>query len=411
MRKERKASAQGGAACFLPLFFFLPFFLLAFFGLTGPAFSAEADTSLWTWDVMVVPPDEGWQSERGSSVQRTLQWHEIDVAEKGNGIRGHDLRFVWLPPLSEETAPDFVLPRAPHPVAVMSFASEPVNRILAGRSARLNGLPLLLGGGETVYLYGGEGRVNPSVFALDLSQDYRCRAFADYAARTLEGRARVGVLGARFTFNEEREAKICFDLLADAGFMPMPYWTDPSVSDSFGMVEQEIKDYSDGVLISYIGNMGSKEIWRGLMGHRSAYRIWHGGQPDRSFLSFRGMLFADQNFYLDTRGGFETLKRDLWTSRALAVADKAAAGRANALAFWLRQSLEALSGPLERVDLPSLLSLLADARDIPFGVQTLSIDRATHRPEKRQVFLLQVRDRSFFVLDAFDVRGLGYYDR
>ncbi|MDR1650079.1 MAG: hypothetical protein LBR71_07440 [Synergistaceae bacterium] len=392
----------------------LLFLFFLFFRPGIPAFSAgTADTSLWTWDVLVIPPDEGWQNEQGLSIQRTLQWHETEISESGDGIRGHDLRFVFLPPLTEDSARSFVLPPAPHAVAVMSFASNPVDRELVGRVAG-SGLPLLLAGGEGVFPFergkSGQGKVLPHLFALDLFQDYRCRAFLDYASKIAEKNSRLGIIGARFTLNEEREAKICFDLFSGAGFMPMPYWADASVTDSFGMVEQEIVDYSNGILISYIGGMGAKEIWRGIMGHQSPYRIWYGGAPDKSFLSYKGMIFADQNMYLDARGGFESLKRDLWSSRTLSVPDKVAAGRANALALWLTQALKALPGALERVDRGALFSLLAEARGIPFGGQTLNIDRETHRPEKRRVCILEIRNRSFFVLDTLDARGLKYYD-
>jgi hypothetical protein len=358
--------------------------------------------------VLVIPPDEGWQNEEGASIEKALQWHEAEVSESGNGVRGHDLRFVFLPPLTEDSAPSFALPPAPHAVAVMSFASGPVNRALAGRVAG-SGLPLLLAGGEGVFFF-ERGRILPHLFALDFFQDYRCQAFVDYASRIAAKDARLGVMGARFTLNEEREAKICFDLFSDAGYMPMPYWVDASVTDSFGMVEQEIIEYSNGILISYIGSMGAKEIWRGIMGHQSPYRIWYGGAPDKSFLSFKGMIFADQNMYLDERGGFEQLKRELWSTRTLSVSDKVATGRANALASWLIQALRGLPGALDRVDRAALLSLLAEARNIPFGSQTLNIDRATHRPEKRRVWILEIRSRNFFVLDTLDVRGLRYYD-
>jgi hypothetical protein len=363
---------------------------------------------------LVIPPDEGWQSEKGISIQKALQWHEAEISESGDGIRGRDLRFVFLPPLTEDSARSFSLPPAPRAVAVMSFASNHVDRELAGRAAgsklSLSGLPLLLAGGEGVPL-SERGRPVPYLFALDLFRDYRCRAFLDYASKIAEKDSRLGVIGARFTLNEEREAKICFDLFSAAGFMPMPYWVDASVTDSFGMVEQEIVDYSNGILISYIGSMGAKEIWRGIMGHQSPYRIWYGGAPDKTFLSYKGMIFADQNMYLDERGGFERLKRDLWSTRAMAAPDKVAAGRASALALWLIQALKALpgSGALENFDKNALLSLLAEARDIPFGVQTLNIDRDTHRPAERLVFILEVRGRNFFILDTLAVRGLKYY--
>jgi hypothetical protein len=367
------------------------------------------DTSIWTWDILVTPPDEGWDNDTGLSIQRTLEWHRREVSDKGDGIQGNDVDFILLPPLTEETAETYVFPVTPRTVAILSFASPHVDRVLVERAAA-SGVPLLLAGGENVFFF-KQGRIMPFVFALDLFRDFRSRAFADYAQRTLSNNSRLGIMGARFTLNEEREAKICFDLFSEAGFMPMPFWLDASVHDSFSMVEHEIKEESDGVLISYVGGMASKEIWHGITaGHRSPYRIWYGGAPDRSFLSFRGMVFADQNMFLDTRGGFEQLKRDLWAIRILAVSDVVAAGRANALAIWLTSALAELPRGSDPAPMETLFNNLKNVRGIPFGNQTLDIDSETHRPAFRKVYIVQVRDRNFYLLDTLDVNGLRYYD-
>jgi hypothetical protein len=409
-RFERFAIALAATAWFL--FCFLSFFLFLVGIFSPKAVFAAGHESAWTWDVLVVPPDEGWENERGESIRRTLGWHRTQISESGNGIQGHDLNFVFLPPASEDVMEDYLLPVADHTVAVLSFASAPVDRELVARATRV-GIPLLLAGGENVSFYEGGGP-RPVVFALDLFQDYRCRAFMHYASRTLEENARLAITGVRFTLNEEREAKICFDLLLEAGFMPIPYWLDASVTDTFHLVEQEIKSTSDGVLISYVGGMASKEIWRGIMGRLSPYRLWYGGAPDASFRSFKGMIFADQNMYLEERGGFEQLKRDLWMSRVVAVSDKTAAGRANALALWLSQALSAIpEQSMRNARKPGqkeLLSTLERVTDIPFGAQVLNIDAATHRPRQRKVHILEVRDRNFTVLDTLDVEGLPYYD-
>jgi hypothetical protein len=372
----------------------------------GTAFAA--DESVWTWDVLVLPPSEGWENSVGESIKNALLWHRAEISESGDGIHGHDLNFVFLPPADEDSVKNYTLPITSNTVAVLSFASYPVDRELV-RLVAGKGVPLMLGGGENVFFF-ERGRLLPFVFGLDLFRDYRARAFADYALKTLALKARLGIIGTRFTLHEEREAKICFDLFSIAGFMPMPYWVDASVTDTFAMVEQEIKENSDGVLISYVGGMASKEIWRGVMGHQSPYRLWYGGVPNKTFLSFKGMLFADQNAVLDARGGFEQLKRDLWTSRTLSVLDKVAAGRANALAFWLTSALKALPANTENIASGVLFPRLENVREIPFGSQVLEVDGKTHRPKGRRVYILEVRNRDFFVLDTLDVEGLGYYD-
>ena len=364
-----------------------------------------ADETAWTLNVLAIPPDDGWESEAGLSIQRTLLWHQFEVAEKGEGMRGHDLKFIFLPPTDEDSVQNYVLPTTKQTVAVLSFASYPVDRRLVEKFSK-NGVPLLLAGGENVSLV-EQGRLLPSVFALDLFRDYRCRAFVDYASKILDPKARVGIIGARLTLHEEQEARTCTNLFMDAGFMPRTYWTDASARDSFAMVEQEIRNFSDGVLVSCVGGMASKEMWQGIMRYQSPYRLWYSGVPDKSFLSFRGMLFADQNFSLGKRGEFDALRRSLWVSRALAVPDKVAAGRANALAFWLTTALKASQGGFTG---GKVLPQLAKVRDIPFGDQLLSIDETTHRPYRRRVYILEVRERSFFVRDVLDVEGINRYD-
>jgi len=296
----------------------------------------------------------------------------------------------------------------PRTVAILSFASEHVNRLLID-SAAATGVPLLLAGGENVFFFRND-RIMPFMFALDLFRDFRCRAFADYARMTLASDARLGIMGARFTLHEERQAVICFDLFTDEGFLPMPFWLDASVRSSFSMVEQEVMAFSDGVLISHIGGMATREVWHGITAGRSPYRIWNGGAPDRSFLSFAGMVFADQNMYLGERGGFEQLRRNIWSTRILPVPDMVAGGRANALAFWLTQGLAALPRVGHEVQLRELFNTLGNVNGIPFGNQTLDINPNTNRPTFRQVYILQVHNRSFYVVETINVRGLEHIE-
>ena len=203
---------------------------------------------------------------------------------------------------------------------------------------------------------------------------------------------------------------ISFDLFSAEGFIPMPFWLDASVRSSFAMVEHEIKEESDGVLISHVGGMATREIWHGITAHRSPYRIWFVGAPDRSLLSFNGMLLVDQNMYLEERGGFEQLRRDLWTTRVLAIPDRVMAGRTNALVIWLTRGLAALPRVGEQVYMEEIFTTLKHVSGIPFGNQTLNIDPETNRPAFRQVHILQVRNRNFHVLSTLNVNGLRYHD-
>lgn len=375
-------------------------------GLPGKALGAQQDTN-WVWHVLVAAPPGGWETDAGRSVRAVLSWHEMEIDESGSGIRGHDLRFVCLPPMDEAAAADAALSADKRTVAVMSFAAPEVDPILIEKTAPLR-LPLLLAGGEEVPLHRG-GRLLPFVFALDLFRDYRSAAFAAYAVKTLKPEDRLALMGSRFTVDQEREAKLFQSLLLDADFMPMPYWVDASVTDTFALIAEEVESAEPGALVCFMGNMAAKELWRAFMRTRTPWRLWQCGKPDPSFLSFRGMIFADQNLLLEERGAFQDLKRRLWNTRTLQVSDAVAAGRADALAQWLIQGLEALPGPLESLDRPALLDRLSRAERIPFGNQLLDVNPELHRPRQRQVYILEVRDRSYTLLDTLPVQGPAYF--
>ena len=373
-----------------------------------PGNNAPVDRSAWTWDVLVLPPDEGWNNDAGLSIRNTLEWRRLEITEMPEGIQGYELEFIFLPSLTEYSADSFTFPMTPRTIAILSFASEHVNRLLVD-SAAATGVPLLLAGGENVFFF-RDSSIMPFMFALDLFRDFRCRAFADYARMTLPRDSRLGIMGARFTLHEERQAVICFDLFTEEGFLPMPFWLDASVRSSFSMVEQEVMAFSDGVLISHIGGMATREVWHGITAGRSPYRIWNGSAPDRSFLSFTGMIFADQNMYLEERGGFEQLRRDIWSARILPVPDRVMAGRANSLAVWLIQGLAALPREGHEVQLGELFNTLRNVNGIPFGNQILDINPNTNRPTFRHVHILQVYNRSFRVLETINVKGLEYVE-
>ena len=395
-----------------PIKFFPAFaaaFLLVWAGFPGGASGAPQDAG-WVWNVLVAAPRGGWESDAGKSVRAALSWHEAEIDESGAGVRGHDLRFVYLPPMEEEAVAGAVLPVDGNTVAVMSFASPEVDRALIGKVAPL-GLPLLLAGGEEVFFHRNDGTLLPFVFALDLFRDYRSEAFAAYAVRRHTAQDRLALMGSRFTVDQEREAKLCQSSLIDAGFMPMPYWVDASVSDTFALIAEEIQSSGQGVLIAFMGNMAAKELWRAFMHAFTPWRLWHCGKPDPSFLSFRGMVFADQNLFLEEQGGFQDLKRRLWNTRALRAADSVAAGRADALAQWLVRGLNALTGPEDVLDRAALLDRLSRVEQVPFGNQRLEINPELHRPRRRQVYILEIRDRSYFLLETLPTEGPAYISR
>ncbi|MBQ3693500.1 MAG: hypothetical protein II884_01850 [Synergistaceae bacterium] len=367
----------------------------------------------WVWNVLVVPPLSGWESEPGKSISTALSWCEREISESSNGIGGHDVKFTKINISGDADIMRTVrLNFDSHTIAIMSFALSPeADRILV---ARLSGheIPLMIAGGENVLIDRG-GRPAVNIFALDLYRDYRCAAFAEYAKRIYanDKEKRIALAASRFTVNQEREAKICYAMLDNAGFMPMPYWADASVHDTFRMMSEEIESYEGekaGVVISFMGGMGAREIWRNFMRLRSSWRLWNVSEPDSTYLSCRGMIFADQNVLLDSLGGFIETKRLLWRTRAMRIDDNVAAGRAIALYEWLKRAVDIMPQPVDNMPRAELLRNLSRTQAIPFGNQVLNISPSLHRPYQRDVYIVEVRNREYSNLDVVNTRGLVY---
>ena len=366
----------------------------------------------WVWNVLAVPPSGGWDNEPGKSIKTALTWCEREIAESSGGVGGHDVKFVFLPnpESSDNPARDIVFEFGPYTAAVMSFMNDSgQDRILVSRLAGRN-IPLMLAGGESVLIDVG-GRPINNIFALDMYRDYRCVAFTEYARKIYDHEKRIALAASRFTVNQEREAKICYAMLDNAGFMPMPYWTDASARDSYFMMSEEIESFEGeqaGVVISFMGSMGAREIWRNFMRLRTSWRLWNVSEPDDMYLSCRGMIFADQNVLLATLGGFIETRRMLWRTRAMQVSDSVAAGRAVALCEWLKRAVEVMPQPVDNMPRGLLIQNLGRVRDIPFGNQKLNISPSLHRPSERNVFIVEIRNREYSALDTVNTKALSY---
>ena len=368
----------------------------------------DSRTHDWVWNVLAVPPSGGWDKEPGKSIKTALTWCELEISESSNGVGGHDVKFLLLSESDDFPSRNTV--SNPHTIAVMSFTDSPeADKILVSRFADAN-VPLMLSGGESVLIDRG-GRPITNIFALDMYRDYRCAAFTEYARKIYAKDKRIALAASRFTVNQEREAKICYTMLDNAGFMPMPYWTDASARDSYYMMSEEIESFEGeeaGVVISFMGSMGAREIWRNFMRIRTSWRLWNVSEPDEMYLSCRGMIFADQNVLLPTLGGFIETRRMLWRTRAMQVSDSVSAGRAIALCEWLKRAVDLMPQPVDNMPRGTLLQNLGRVQSLPFGNQSLNISPSLHRPSARNVFIVEIRNREFSALDTVNTRALAY---
>ena len=380
---------------FLFLSFTIPYSLFP-----APCFSANE----WTWEVFVVPPDSGWSSEEGRSIRATLSWLEKEINNDPLGLLDHDIAFVYMEnPITEQTIErDASIIINSKCIATLNFASDEINRLLVPLLG-YGKMPVLLSYGEEVWLMDG-ALPYPYVFALQLYRDYRTVALAEYAKNIFIPTVndRIAIVGSRFSLNEEREARICEDILTATDLPVISFWTDSSTFNTFRLLESEIRSESAGILFCYVGSMATREIWRGVRGLESQFQIWYPGIPNELFLSYDGIVFADQSMKDIEEGIFINLKRKLWVTRAVDVKDEAAAGNAYALTSWLFEAIR--KG--KRVDSDVLVHFLARAENIPFGNQSLSISSRTHRPETRSVYIMRIIDKTYRLIDKIKIKGL-----
>lgn len=365
---------------------------------------ASPASESWTWEIFVVPPDSGWDTVEGETIRATLGWFEKNINQDPFGLLEHDARFVYMEkPITEESlSGDVTVLKAlkgSRCIAVLNFASDEINSLLVPALGNA-GVPMLLTEGEEVWLLDG-ALAYPYIFALSLYRDYRTLAFADYIKKTFNPSVtnRISMIASRFSLNEEREAKMCADLLGKLGIQPIAFWTDASNFNTFRLLESEVKASLSGILLCYVGSMAAREIWRGVKGLESQYQLWYAGAPSESFLSYSGMLFADQSMKLKEEGGFVATKRKLWVSRAVDVKDEVVGGKAFALATWLIESVKKAG----RADADVLVHALATAAQVPFGSQMLDISPRTHRPRERDVYIMRVMNGEYDLIDVLKI--------
>lgn len=357
----------------------------------------------WIWQVAVLPPPDGWESERGKSSLGAVRYAEWKVKDSADGVAGRDIRFLKEPPLSRDNAEERVARWRENGIAaVLSLGgSEDISllRPLLGRSG-----PVFLsayGEGSDI----GEGGVPlPMMFALDLYRDFRIAAFAEYARRSLDRGTGVAILGDRFDPSLERFARNLGDMLSSSGYPVSHFWLPGAGPDSFRMIESEAISEGASVLVSWVGSMVVRDVWRAVRRKEGAFRIWYGGEPRPLLLSFNGIIAADQDVPLGRDRAFVTLGREIWRRTRTVVKDESSAGRAYAACGWIFEGFRR-AGSKDPVPLAKAMESVSG---IALGSSTFSVNPATHRPFARETAILEVENRAFRPVDFFQVTDPGY---
>ncbi len=91
-------------------------FIVAFIFLSGffPQILSAKEKSLqegWLWQILVYPPEAGWESEEGHSIKSALEYIAKEVNELHYGVQNHDIRFLYQPRILREDIYELSLKR------------------------------------------------------------------------------------------------------------------------------------------------------------------------------------------------------------------------------------------------------------------------------------------------------------
>lgn len=374
-----------------------------------PAFSAPRDLIVgvedgWIWQVALLPPEEGWESDAGRSALGAVRYAERKVKESPDGVSGRDIRFHQEGALDEASAA----------ARVEDWRKRGISAVLSfGRGREAASLRPFLGDagpvflsafGEEAIIYNGEGVPDRMLFALDLFRDFRITAFAAYAETLFPSGSVLAILGDKLDPALERYSRNLGDMFFDKGFLVAHFWIPGGGMDSFRMIESEAIASGAKALVSWAGSMVVRDVWRATRRKSGAFEIWYGGAPQPILLSFNGIVTADQEYPLRSDSALKSLGREIWRRHNVTVKDTAIAGRAYAACQWLFDAFQRAGSPVPA----ALAGTMPLAEGLVFGSQKLSINPATHRPAERTVAFMIVEGREFHPVNTLLVRGPDY---
>ncbi len=384
-------------------FILLPAVLFLSFPSSGGSNVSIGVDDGWIWQIAVLPPPGGWESDAGLSAMAAVRYAELQVKDSPDGVVGRDIHFLQEPPLTGGNVKARLEEwRSKGLPAVISLGGEDDVRLLRPLLDQRGPVFITAFGEDDDIAY--EGVPHPMMFALDLYKDFRMRAFTEYASKTLEKGATLAILGDRYDPYLDRFARNLGEMLFTAGFSADYFWLPGAGPDSFRMIESEALSGGAEIMVSCAGSMVVREIWRAVRNNENAFGLWYGGAPIQTLLSFNGVHVADQDAPMDQDRAFVRLGRGIWEKTRITVKDRKIAGRAYAVCSWVFEGLRKAGSQT-----PDKLSkAMGTVKGIPFGSLALTINAATHRPRFRDVAILAVSDRSFKGAAIFQVAGPQY---
>lgn len=362
----------------------------------GPLAAEENLSREWSFPVVVLPPENGWESDEGESIWLALKVVMEEANASRDGVAGRDVLFLKSRLPAPKDAPAAVNEWRKNGIkAVISLADPEMDKLLVSAAA-VNDMPLLLANGEWVSISGESGRPFKNAFALDLYYPFRAVALAEYAAFRYKG----ATVAIEADLNDSQMYPV-YDLLRkslkERGLATMTIWHDPA--RRMPLAEDEASSAGATVLISCLGPRNLQTTWRRVKEKRLPLEVWYSGPFLPSMLlSLEGLLMADQAYPAARGKGFDKLAARAWEVERKRVTDRYCAAKAHAAGLFVVEALRLSGGK-------SVADAMSGVSEIPLGDDFLGMDKTTHRPASRKVALLRISGKESVLERVIGVRS------
>lgn len=379
-------------------------FLSLLFLLLSPFHVFQADASErglqegWVWPVLILPPEEGWDSPQGLTVSSVLSYAQSQINDSVEGIRGRDLIF--------KTGDRDDALSSPYR-AVISFGSPEFNKSLVASWAP-GRPPLVLADDDKTQIRSASGDISEGVFSLQFHRSYNSRAAVERAGAVLPPASEVAVFSDMADFYLSRSARATMRGLTSKGLDPQIFWVAGGSRDSYDMIVQEMLGYGADMLVIWMDETATREVYRQIRRINGTVPVWAsvGAVPGVAVLD--GVCTGDQDEPLVSDIALRRLKTDIWDSTRVRVPDTLLAAKAYAACRWV---IEAMENSDDEASVPMVTKAMASAKGIPLGGQSIEISPVTHRPARRFVSVVQARDGEWVPLERIPLSesGPGYF--
>lgn len=354
----------------------------------------------WIWTIAVLPPEEGWQSEEGQSISLALSVLEQEINESAAGIAGYDVFFELEDIPSEEELEVRQKAWQKNNVAVLSFVRGSLNNNLVSLLGE-KGPVLLSAYGENLSLRNEKGSILPYVFALDLPETYRAEALAAYGSHIFKTDNGVAQITDRLDDGLSARSDRFSTLAAKHGWPVYNFWKSGAGDNSFKTIYQEGIQSGANCFILWLDSLAMTNIYQSQREYGLSLSLWYGGEPNPALRNCEGIIAVSQEYSLESDLSLAAFERKIWTITRKNVPDRALAGRAWSAASWLLQGLHRAKTP----DPDIVATLMPAIEGVSLGKKVLKFSDQTHRPEEREVSILQVKKGRFEPIATVNVRG------